>query len=158
MFADALPPIRIPAADHARLRSIATQALAERHPVASFLLAELARAEVCADELPADTVGMNGWVTYRLDTGWPAERRILVYPQDYAAPDLHLSVMSPLGAALLGLQAGSLMPYLTVEGLFHLAKVEGFAPPTNVAAFRPRPPSRPAAGDEGPPDPGPHAA
>lgn len=39
-------------------------------------------------------------------------------------PKTHLSIMSPLGAALSGLRVGSRMPYVDLDGALHLVTVE----------------------------------
>jgi regulator of nucleoside diphosphate kinase len=117
-----LPAVSIPAPDHRRLKRVAFQAMEEGHPAAEPLLAELRRAIICASR--RDVVALNRTVTYRPDLGWPPECRLLVCPEEYRDPALHLSVLSPLGVALLGLGRGARFPYRTIDGLFHIAIVE----------------------------------
>jgi len=120
-----LPSVSIPEPDCNRLDYVVGQAAADRHPVAAFLACELLRANVLpAHEFPSDTVTLDRWVTFRPDRGWQAERRLLVCPQDYHSAELHLSVLSPLGAALIGLRVGSQIPYRSIEGVMHVASVE----------------------------------
>ena len=128
MFQAILPSVSIVAPDHARLKRLALSALDEGHPVAEPLLAELHRATICAKPQP-DVVTLNRTVTYRFDLGWKPECRLLVCPEDYRDPAVHLSVMSPLGVALLGLRVGERFPYRTIDGLFHIAIVEGVGEP-----------------------------
>lgn len=162
MIPDSIPPVAIPAADYSRLEQVAAQALEEQHPVAAFLMSELRRAEVC-DELPPGTVAVNRWVTYRIDRGWPPESRKLVCPEDFKNADAQLSILSPIGAALLGLRTGSRMPYLSIEGVFHVASVDSLDPPLGVLSLlqlprkKPRPPINPYDPND-PDDPGPAAA
>ena len=59
---------------------------------------------------------MNCWVNYRLNWGSPVETQRLVYPEEYVSADEHVSVLSPVGTALLGLTRGSQMPYSQVQG------------------------------------------
>ncbi len=125
-----LPPVSIPEPDCRRLDDVVRQAAADRHPVAAFLACELSRANVLsADEFPADTVTLDRWVTFRFDRGWRPERRLLVCPQDYQLAELHLSVLSPLGAALIGLRVGSEIAYRSIEGVRHVASVESLGAP-----------------------------
>lgn len=125
-----LPPVSIPEPDCRRLDDVVRQAAADRHPVAAFLACELSRASVLpADDFPADTVALDRWVTFRSDRNWRPERRLLVCPQDYQLAELHLSVLSPLGAALIGLRVGSEIPYRSIEGVRHLATVESLGAP-----------------------------
>lgn len=128
-----LPPVSIPASDHQKLEGVLHQAVADHHPVAGFLRGELRRAVVVsAQELPADTVALNGWVTYRHDWGWLPESRVLVCPQDYCWAGIHLSVLSPLGAALLGLRVGDRIRYSSIEGITHVASVESLDAPVRT--------------------------
>ena len=130
-----LPPVSIPEPDCRRLGDVVRQASADRHPVAAFLACELSRASVLpAHEFPPDTVTLDRWVAFRPDRGWRPERRLLVCPQDYQLAELHLSVLSPLGAALIGLRVGSEIAYRSIEGVRHVASVESLGAP---------PPSKP---------------
>jgi regulator of nucleoside diphosphate kinase len=102
MISEDLPPIAVPANDYSLLDRLARSAASNKHPVARFLLAELQRANICAEaELPADTVRLNNWVTYRLNWGWPSESRMLVRPQDYRASAAHLSACRRWGRRCL---------------------------------------------------------
>jgi len=84
---------------------------------------ELDRAKVVGDELvPADTVRMGSTVTFRQDGG---ERRTvtLVYPE-HADPDSgRLSVLTPIGTALLGLRAGQSLRWVFRDGSASLVSV-----------------------------------
>ncbi len=125
-----LPPVSIPEPDCRRLNDVVREAAADRHPVAAFLACELSRAIVLPEhEFPADAVALDRWVAFRPDRGWQPERRLLVCPQDYRLAELHLSVLSPLGAALIGLRVGSEIPYRSIEGVRHLATVESLGAP-----------------------------
>ena len=120
-----LPSVSIPEPDCNRLDHVVRQAAADHHPVAAFLACELLRANVLpAHEFPFDAVTLDRWVIFRPDRGWQAERRLLVCPEDYRSAELHLSVLSPLGAALIGLRVGSQIPYRSIEGVMHVACVE----------------------------------
>jgi regulator of nucleoside diphosphate kinase len=123
-----LPVVNIPAPDHVRLTHLAVQAMQEGHPGAQPLLVELHRATICGVSRP-DVVELNRTVAFRSDLGWPRECRLLVCPEDYRDPAVHLSVLSPLGVALLGLRVGARFPYRTIDGQFHIAIVEGVDEP-----------------------------
>lgn len=68
---------------------------------------ELDRARVVPQtEVPADVVTMNSLVTYE-DCNTGARRSVrLVYPRDADAGDGRVSVLAPIGCALLGLSVG----------------------------------------------------
>lgn len=101
-----LPDITLSAVDHDRLtRLLAT--LPPDHDVGRLLRRELDRAEVVEPEdLPADVVTMNSRVVVEeVDSGERFEVT-LTWPNaaDFAAG--RLSILAPVGAALLGLRAG----------------------------------------------------
>lgn len=77
---------------------------------------ELDRATLVVDEaLPRDIVRMGSRITYRQDGG---ARRVvtLVYPDD-ANPDAgRISILSPVGTALLGLRAGQSLHWRFRDG------------------------------------------
>jgi regulator of nucleoside diphosphate kinase len=69
-------------------------------------------------------VTMGSSVTYRLNWNSRAETRKLVYPEEYSSDRSHILVLSPLGAALIGLRSRSRMPYFTTEGWMYVVEVE----------------------------------
>jgi regulator of nucleoside diphosphate kinase len=60
-------------------------------------------------ELPADRVAMNSKVTYREEPGGASRSVVLVHPIDADAAAGRVSVLSPVGLALLGRGVGSLV-------------------------------------------------
>lgn len=72
------------------------------------LRAELDRAEVLdGDKAPRNVVVMNAWVTITdLDTGLMHEYQV-VFPRDADLARKKVSVLAPIGTALLGYQTGS---------------------------------------------------
>lgn len=72
-----------------------------------LLLDELDAASIVPDHLvPADVVTMNSLVVYRdLDTGLEANIQ-LVYPEEADAAGGRISILAPVGAALIGLRVG----------------------------------------------------
>lgn len=74
-------------------------------PQAEQLEGELQRA-VIVKEPPPDVVTMNSEVTYEdLSTGTRRTVRV-VYPKDADASRGHISVLAPIGSALLGMRVG----------------------------------------------------
>jgi regulator of nucleoside diphosphate kinase len=131
----ALPPVIIPAPDYARLERLARAAWSDQHPTARFLLSEIRRARVVDDTVCRDDiVTLNRWVTYRLDLG-RYESRILVHPEDYVSSERQLSVLSPVGTALIGIKVGDRMPYLSIEGAFHVVIAVSVGPPVKIVSF-----------------------
>ena len=130
----ALPPVILPKPDYARLERLARRAWSDQHPTARFLLSEVRRAQVVDDSVcREDIVTLNRWVTYRLDLG-RYESRILVHPEDYVSSERQLSVLSPVGTALIGIKVGDRMPYLSIEGAFQSSCVS-VNPPLKIVSF-----------------------
>jgi regulator of nucleoside diphosphate kinase len=79
----------------------------ENSPGVKALQAELDRAEqvVGHDEVPAGLVTMNSRVHCREESSGKDYHLKLVYPQD-AGVEGTVSVLAPIGSALLGLQVG----------------------------------------------------
>lgn len=120
-----LPPIILPLQDHLRLEALVADALRDRHPVSSFLMSEVDRAHVCDDrDVPFDVVRINNWVTYRPSNHPRSESKVLVLPQDFSSERIHLSVLSLLGAAVLGLRAGDRLRFLDFKGDPALVAIE----------------------------------
>ncbi|HEY1076036.1 MAG TPA: nucleoside diphosphate kinase regulator, partial [Fontimonas sp.] len=98
-------------------RGIATAALRSEPEVAEQLLAELERADlVPAEAMPANVVALGRWVTYQ-DVQSGSIRTIqLVMPGDADPAAQKVSIVSPIGAALIGLSVGQVMRWQLREG------------------------------------------
>jgi regulator of nucleoside diphosphate kinase len=110
------PKITLSVTDSDRLAALAA-AIARRDPVmAENLLGEVSRARVVSDDrLPDDLVNMGSAVTYQV--GEAAARTVMVvYPADADIDAGRISVLTPIGTALLGLSPGQTMPWLTTSG------------------------------------------
>ncbi|WP_201864985.1 GreA/GreB family elongation factor [Microvirga soli] len=121
-----LPQVTVATHDYNRLMSVAAMDRHRRRPDREFLMSELRRASVCHPEaLPEDVVSTNAKVTYRLEGDGKPRAHILVYPEDLRWPGAELSVLTPLGIALLGLRVGDRMPFRTSrDGPVHEVVVE----------------------------------
>jgi regulator of nucleoside diphosphate kinase len=82
---------------------------------------ELDRAEIVAsDELPPDVVAMNTWVTVTdLDTGKRHEYQI-VFPRDADLNEGKISILAPIGTALLGYSVGHEVEWTVPAGIRRL--------------------------------------
>lgn len=113
------PNIVIGRNEHHRLDRLASSA-ADRMPEASDeLFAELDRARLVADaSVPQDAVRMGSIVEYKPDTG--AERTVqLVFPDRADIADGKISILTPIGTALLGLRPGQSMTWQARDGRRH---------------------------------------
>ena len=81
--------------------------LLEQPAFAGLPNAELDRAQMCSPEtMPHDVVTMNSRVKFRNLSDGEVRVRTLVYPANMTDSSTQLSVMAPVGAALLGLRVG----------------------------------------------------
>jgi len=114
-----VPNIVVSDSDCDRLTDLATASLERLPDVAEELLSEMERARVVSeDEVPADVVRMGSTVTFRSDDGH--ERTLtLVYPADESLDAHRLSVMTPVGAALIGLSEGQPISWTARDGREH---------------------------------------
>ena len=103
----AKPHIVISVLDAERLERLLESLQGAAIPGKAELEAELERAEVVAPEgIPAAVVTMNSTVRFSV-TGTDQEFRLtLVYPKDVDAGGSTISVLAPVGSALLGLSEG----------------------------------------------------
>ena len=85
--------------------------------VSDALFYELDRAEVVPDdELQHGIIRMGSTVVYRTATG-SLHRASLVYPAEADADTGKASVLSPVGAALIGLRTGQSIPFRNRNGI-----------------------------------------
>lgn len=124
-----LPPIFITHSDYRRLRSLAAASHGRVDgAVLDRLAHELGRAVVCGpDMVPSDVVTMNSRFFYRRHVDQPLESRTLVYDEDHSSFGATISILSPLGVALLGLREGSRMPYASLDGTRAIVALERIA-------------------------------
>ncbi|MEN3274848.1 MAG: regulator of nucleoside diphosphate kinase [Massilia sp.] len=111
------PPIVVSSLDMERLELLLDSLPAAQAGTRETLLEELARAELVEPEnMPCNVVTMNSRVRFVLD-GAPQEFNMsLAYPKDVdGAPD-KLSVLTPVGNALLGLTEGDSIDWTRPDG------------------------------------------
>lgn len=110
------PNLVIDTEDHRSLTRLAHAGISEASTVADDLLYELGRASVVPPEqLPLDAVRMGSAVRYR--TADDEEREVsLVYPEEAGFSHNSVSVMTPIGAALIGLRKGQSITWLSRGG------------------------------------------
>lgn len=100
------PDIFVNADDHEELIELALKAVG-RAPGAALLLEEMERAKV-VKSLPEKVLAMNGVVDFEYDGREYKDYR-LVYPNSANFADGRISVLTPVGAALVGLSEGQTM-------------------------------------------------
>lgn len=87
-------------------------------PVTSELLQEeLDRASVVStDQLPADVVTMNSRVEFRDLDSRKSFVMTLVFPEQANIEENKISILAPVGAALIGLKVGQVMSWPVPRG------------------------------------------
>ena len=109
------PSITIPRLDMQRLERL-LDSLEDFGPGAEALQDELDRAEVVGpDEVPAGVVTMNSRVHCREEVSGKDYHLTLVYPQD-AGGEGKVSILAPVGSALLGLTVGQQIDWTSPTG------------------------------------------
>ncbi len=104
----------------------------EDSPAAEALEAELDRADIVKTaDFPKDVVAMNAAATFvDLDSG--EETTIyLVYPQDADVSNKKISILSPIGTALIGLRIGDKIDWPLPNGKTRRLQVTSVTPPAH---------------------------
>lgn len=122
------PSITISSTDHEALTRIANGLMDTRPVLAEALIGELERARVVrANSVPARSVQMGSIVDYRTADG--TTRRVqLVYPAEADIAQGRISVLTPVGTALLGLSVGQSIDWVGNDGKKHVLNVIAVEP------------------------------
>jgi len=125
---DLNPRIVLGEDDHRKLIALALAGSGRSSDAADDLLNEIERARVVpTPKLGASVVRMGSTVTYRPDNG--AERTVqLVYPADADIAQGRISVLTPVGTALIGLDVGQSITWEARDGHKHVLTVLAVEP------------------------------
>jgi regulator of nucleoside diphosphate kinase len=111
------PNIVVSSVDMDRLETLLDALPPAQSAARHALLEELSRAELVEPaDMPPDVVTMNSRVRFALDQ--PAEEftLTLAYPKDMRPGDDRISVLAPVGNALIGLAAGDSIDWSRPDG------------------------------------------
>ncbi|HWA49321.1 MAG TPA: nucleoside diphosphate kinase regulator [Dongiaceae bacterium] len=109
-----LPPIVVTRPDYERLSGLADAAMRHASTAGEKLAAELDRARIVeADEIAPDVVTMHARFSFRDEAHGTTRTVSLVYPGEENIDEGRISILTPMGAALLGLSEGQ---SITLEG------------------------------------------
>ncbi|WP_026076229.1 nucleoside diphosphate kinase regulator [Noviherbaspirillum massiliense] len=101
------PHIVVSSLDMERLEALLDSLPANASPHKEALLEELGRAEVVEpNEVPPTVVTMNSTVRFAMESSQEEFCLTLVYPKDMNGSPDRISVLAPVGSALLGLSTG----------------------------------------------------
>ncbi|MFA6155038.1 nucleoside diphosphate kinase regulator [Mesorhizobium sp.] len=119
-------------ADHDRLTGLARAFLDRAPETAEDLLSEMDRAAVTdAAAMPADVVRMGSAVTISGEGG-NTQRITLVYPGEADIAENRISVLTPMGTALIGAAVGQLVCWNSRGGRELSVTVEAVDMPTSI--------------------------
>lgn len=111
------PPIVVSSLDMERLEQLLDSLPENQAGTRSALFEELARAELVEPEqMPANVVTMNSRVRFALDGAQEVFDLLLAYPKDMQGASDKLSVLTPVGNALLGLREGDTISWTRPDG------------------------------------------
>ncbi|HWK40885.1 MAG TPA: nucleoside diphosphate kinase regulator [Croceibacterium sp.] len=111
------PPLTLADDEAETLADLAVSLLDRSPQLAEMLLQEIDRAETFPPaELPADVVTMMSRVTF-VDEGSGKEHSVeLVYPKDANMAENRISVLTPVGVALVGMRRGNSIDWPNLQG------------------------------------------
>ncbi|MDV2988039.1 nucleoside diphosphate kinase regulator [Methylorubrum extorquens] len=125
-----LPKIKVTAEDRERLVGLAAAAMDRMPDLAGYLSDELDRAQVVrAGRSALGFVRMGSEVEFRDDTTGKVQVVSLVYPGEADIGQGRISVLTPVGAALLGLSKGQSIDWATRTGAAKRLTVLGIREP-----------------------------
>ncbi|MGK9083234.1 nucleoside diphosphate kinase regulator [Brucella intermedia] len=131
------PNIVVSEIDYERLMGLATNVSERLEEIAEELMAELDRAKVVpAKRLPQDVIHMGSIVEFRSNDG--QERRVtLVYPGEADIAQGKISILTPIGTALIGLAPGQSISWTARDGKQHELNVLSVSNEVEVATATP---------------------
>ena len=101
------PPIHMIEAEAETLADLALSIERRMPAVSALLLREVGRARLHTPaNIPADVVTMGSVVTFADESAAAPRTVTLVYPSDADISQGRISILTPVGAALIGLRAG----------------------------------------------------
>lgn|SRR5690606_22133521 len=128
------PPIVLTEAEAEALTALAIAAERRSPAVSEMLLEELERAQSCsAEDLPDDAVTMDSQVTFIDEASGATHAVRLVYPGDADSESGKISILTPLGAGLIGLRVGQTISWPNRAGQHRALRIVTVAQPGKQA-------------------------
>ena len=111
------PPLMMTETDADKITDLALAARDRAGQVSSLLLEEIDRADIVApDALPSDVISISSTVEF-IDEGTGVGRTIQrVYPHDADIEQGRISILTPVGAGLIGLREGQSIAWPDRDG------------------------------------------
>ncbi|RYE07347.1 MAG: nucleoside diphosphate kinase regulator [Hyphomicrobiales bacterium] len=122
------PKIVLGRSDHGQLTQLALAGTSQAPDASDYLLQELDRAKVVADpSVPPDVVRMGSLVKFR--TGRDERHVTVCYPAEADIAERRISVLTPVGTALIGMRPGQSISFRTRDGRPQILTVLDVWPP-----------------------------
>ena len=124
------PPIILIDSEADVLTDLALSMQARAPEVSEMLLQEVARAKTCGrDKVPTDVVTMMSHVEF-VDEGTQAQHQVqLVFPRDADADAHRISILTPIGAGLIGMRVGQTISWPNRSGEYRRLRIVGVTQP-----------------------------
>ncbi len=124
-----LPPITVSTLDLARLEALVDSPARRGDPAAEALAAELGRARVLDPaQMPGDVVTLGATITCMDEASGETHTLTLVHPDEADAARARISVLAPVGSALLGLAVGQRIAWPGPAGRELMLRVMALSP------------------------------
>lgn len=121
---DKRPKIIVSSQDLERLEALLDALPGNASEHKSALMEELSRAEIVEpQEMPPTVVTMNSTVRFVIESSGEEFCMTLVYPKDLNGSEDRISVLAPIGSALLGLSTGDRIEWPAPGGALIKVKI-----------------------------------
>ena len=118
------PAIHISEADYQVIEQLAMKMEAQTPELSRLILEEIDRAEVhAAQDMPGDVVTIGSEVTFVDETSGTSKTVRLVLPREADISEGRVSVMTHMGAGLIGMKVGSTIEWPGRDGRVRLLKI-----------------------------------
>lgn len=127
------PAIHLLASESDMVADMALKIEHDRPVVAAMLLGELERADLHdLNSLPPHAVRIGSTIEYLDETTRCVRTVTLVLPRDANITEGRISILTPMGAALYGLLAGSSINWPTLDGEERCLSILSVSPPISA--------------------------
>ena len=118
------PPIILTEAEADGLADLALLPANREKQASRMLLEEIDRAQICDEALmPDDVVTMRSYVSFVNETTGATHEVQLVYPAEADTSAHRISILTPVGAGLIGLRTGQTIEWPNRAGELHRLKI-----------------------------------
>ena len=119
------PNIVLSALDVERIEKLLDNTVGLDEKIEDNLLSELERGDIVdAQDVPGNVVTMNSTVRFSVSSSQEDFRLTLVYPKDMTDDGTTISILAPVGSAMLGLKEGDKIEWPNASGNAMQVRIE----------------------------------